>query len=58
MTSNHAPNQPKEALAPRTRSRAIGGTTYIVVSEFSPDARETAVEKMRRIILEDSAKVL
>lgn len=41
----------------KTRQRTIGGTTYMVVSEFSPDARETAVEKMRRIILEDSEKV-
>lgn len=42
---------------PQTRRRTIGGTTYIIISEFSPDARETAVEKMRRIILKEAEKV-
>ena len=55
MTSNN-PSK-KDALTSRTRQRTIGGTTYIVVSEFSSTARETAVEKMRRIILDEAAKV-
>lgn len=47
----------KTISEPRTRQRTIGGTTYIIVSEFSPEARENAVEKMRRIILEGVEKV-
>ena len=30
--------------------RKIKGTTYIVSSFFNPDAKETAAEKMERII--------
>lgn len=37
--------------------REISGTTYIVTGHFSPTARETAVEKMQRIILKESEKL-
>lgn len=51
-------NSSKDTVYPsKKRQRTIGGTTYIIVSEFSKDARENAIEKMRRIILEDSEKV-
>lgn len=38
-----------------TLRQTIKGTEYIVTGKFSPNARETAVEKMRRVIL--NAKV-
>ena len=33
--------------------RKIKGTTYIVSSFFNPDAKETAAEKMGRIIVRE-----
>ena len=36
----------------------IGGTTYIVTAQYTPTATETAVKKMRRLILKESEKVL
>jgi len=36
----------------------IGGTTYIVTSTYSSKATETAVQKMERLILKDTEKVL
>ena len=41
-----------------TITRKIGGTTYIVTSEYSKNATETAVQKMQRLILKDAEKVL
>jgi len=41
-----------------TIKRHIGGTTYIVTSLFSGKATETAVQKMRRLILKEAEKVL
>ena len=41
-----------------TMERQIGGTTYIVTSSYSKTATETAAQKMRRIILKESKKVL
>lgn len=41
-----------------TIERRIGGTTYIVTSTYSPKATETAVEKMRRLLLKDAEIVL
>lgn len=41
-----------------TIERQIGGTTYIVTSTYSPKATETAVEKMRRLLLKDAEIVL
>lgn len=41
----------------RPLEREIGGTTYIVTGQFSATARETAVEKMQRIILKESEKL-
>lgn len=37
--------------------RQIGGTKYIVTSIYSKNATETAVEKMRRLILKDAEKI-
>ena len=37
----------------RPLEREISGTTYIVTGQFSATARETAVEKMQRIILKE-----
>ncbi len=39
-------------------TREIGGTTYIVTSEYSKNATETAEQKMRRLILKEAEKVL
>ena len=39
--------------APYTLRRQIGGTTYILSGRCSPHARETAVEKIQRLILAD-----
>ena len=41
-----------------TMEKKIGGTTYIVTSEYSKNATETAVQKMKRLILKDAEKVL
>ena len=38
--------------------KEIGGTIYKITSVYSKNATETAVEKMRRLILKDSDKVL
>jgi len=38
--------------------RKIGGTIYKVTSVYSRNATETAVQKMRRLILKDADKVL
>ncbi len=47
----------REQNGPTIR-RKIGGTTYIVTSEYSKNATETAVQKMQRLILKDAEKVL
>ena len=41
-----------------TMERKIGGTIYKVTSVYSRNATETAVQKMRRLILKDADKVL
>ncbi|MCI8657487.1 MAG: hypothetical protein HFF72_08625 [Oscillospiraceae bacterium] len=41
----------------RPLEREISGTTYIVTGQFSATARETAVEKMQRIILKESERL-
>lgn len=41
-----------------TMERKIGGTTYKVTSVYSKNATETAVQKMRRLILKDAEIVL
>lgn len=41
-----------------TIERQIGGTKFIVTSAFSRKATETAVQKMRRLILKDAKKVM
>lgn len=40
-----------------TIERQIGGTRYIVTSTYSKNATETAVDKMRRLILKHAEKV-
>lgn len=37
-----------------TMERKIGGTIYKVTSVYSRNATETAVQKMRRLILKDA----
>ena len=41
-----------------TMEKKIGGTIYKVTSVYSRNATETAVQKMRRLILKDAEKVL
>lgn len=41
-----------------TLEKEIGGTTYRITSTYSKNATETAVQKMRRLILKDADKVL
>ena len=41
-----------------TIEKKIGGTTYRITSVYSRNATETAVQKMRRLILKDAEKVL
>ena len=36
--------------------REIGGTVYGVYGYFSPEARETAAEKIRRLLREESRR--
>lgn len=38
--------------------KKIGGTIYRITSVYSKNATETAVQKMRRLILKDSEIVL
>ena len=37
-----------------TIRKEIGGTTYVITSVYSRKATETAVEKIRRLILKDA----
>ena len=48
----------KSELSGPTMEKKIGGTTYKVTSVYSQKATETAVEKMRRLILKDAEKVM
>lgn len=41
-----------------TMEKEIGGTMYKVTSTYSEKATETAVQKMRRLILKDADKVM
>ena len=41
-----------------TIEKKIGGTTYRITSVYSKNATETAVQKMRRLILKCADKVL
>lgn len=41
-----------------TMEKKIGGTIYKVTSVYSRNATETAVQKMRRLILKDAEIVL
>lgn len=36
--------------------REIGGTVYGIYGYFSPEARETAAEKIRRLLREESGR--
>lgn len=45
-------------LSGPTMEKKIGGTTYKVTSVYSKKATETAVQKMRRLILKDADKVM
>lgn len=41
-----------------TLEKEIGGTVYKITSVYSKNATETAVQKMRRLILKDAEIVL
>lgn len=49
---------PSSDLSGPTMEKEIGGTTYKITSVYSKNATETAVEKMRRLILKDAEIVL
>ena len=49
---------PEGDLRGPTMEKKIGGTIYKVTSVYSRNATETAVQKMRRLILKDADKVL
>lgn len=49
---------PESDLRGPTIEKKIGGTTYKVTSVYSKNATETAVQKMRRLILKDAEIVL
>ena len=40
-----------------TFSKTISGTTYIVTGQLSQTARETAADKIRRMILNEASKL-
>lgn len=48
----------KSTPAAPTIERKIGNTIYIVTAQYTTTATETAVKKMRRLILKESEKVL
>ena len=45
-------------LSGPTMEKEIGGTIYRITSVYSKNATETAVQKMRRLILKDAEIVL
>lgn len=47
------PSGQKETRTPIVTETKIGATVYRVTGTFSKDAKETAVDKMRRLILRD-----
>lgn len=49
---------PDSDLNGPTMEKEIGGTIYRITSTYSKKATETAVEKMRRLILKDAEIVL
>lgn len=49
---------PDSELRGPTMEKKIGGTIYRITSVYSKNATETAVQKMRRLILKDSEIVL
>lgn len=49
---------PDSDLSGPTMEKEIGGTTYRITSTYSKNATETAVQKMRRLILKDAEIVL
>lgn len=49
---------PDSDLSGPTLEKEIGGTTYKITSVYSRNATETAVQKVRRLILKDADKVL
>lgn len=51
-------NMPDSELRGPTMEKKIGGTIYRITSVYSKNATETAVQKMRRLILKDSEIVL
>ena len=49
-----APMSAKQTPPPHTfREKTIGDTTYFVENVMSPHARETAYDKVKRLILHD-----
>lgn len=57
MTDNTPLPAPNEGQTRPMVERTIGGTTYQVIATFSPKAKETAHEKIRRIILQNCNKI-
>ena len=49
---------PDSDLSGPTMEKNIGGTTYKITSVYSRNATETAVQKMRRLILKGAEIVL
>lgn len=49
---------PDSELRGPTMEKKIGGTVYKITSVYSKNATETAVQKMRRLILKDAEIVL
>lgn len=47
---------PNRGQLPPVMVREVGGTTFRVTASYSPKARETAHEKVLRLILENSDK--
>lgn len=52
-----SPSDPGDINGLPVIERKVGATTYIVSAEYSKNAKETAIEKMRRIILKNHKKV-
>lgn len=53
MNDNTPIPAPNEGQKRPVVERKIGGTTFRVTAIFSPKARETAQEKIRRLILDN-----
>lgn len=55
-SSNEESRESVTFLVTPVTQREIDGTLYVVYGYFSPEARETATEKIRRLVAKDTRR--